>query len=689
MNNRFSKLFTTTATATLFALGSPIAGLAPVHAQTITLGNLLAMSVADAKALLDEALAKLEQAKNEGGDVDNAQAQVDSAKSELSAAQQNEVDIQTAADAEAQKAADSAAKQAGEQAAAEAQKAADEAAAQAKADEAATKQAEAEASKQAEADAKAADDAAAAKAEAAQAAADAKAAEDAAAAKSAADADAQKAAGDAAAAQAAADADAVKNATQPDAVLEKLPDPLPKNAAPIFDSAKETQAAGDKAPQQSAEELAKIEGEAATANAAAVAEAQKQIAAQKLANEAAAAQKAADENLAKLEADAKAATDDASKQAAQKAAAEAKIVADQEAANVASAQKMADLAAVATAAAAAEAAGKGAAPLTDAAALSAIVPIVVESARAEPAGQRITVLPAPVVQENIQIVKVINNSTIINVNNVYVVDTPEAPRLIQDDDEVIIEQLPRGKTRETIVRPNGVQVVTIRNRYGDIIQRSRILPDGREVYLSYSPEYDTEEVIVYRDPGLDLPPLQLRVPIREYILSVSLIDDSYDEGEVYYDFLDKPPVERVQRTYSVKEVKQSARVRDIARRIDLDTISFGFGSTDIEDDQIEKLQGVAEAMLKLLKKNPAETFLIEGHTDAVGTDIANLALSDKRAASIANALTNAFDVPSENLTTQGYGERYLKVQTQKPSKENRRVSIRRITSLIAPVALKN
>ncbi|TIU74463.1 MAG: OmpA family protein, partial [Mesorhizobium sp.] len=153
-----------------------------------------------------------------------------------------------------------------------------------------------------------------------------------------------------------------------------------------------------------------------------------------------------------------------------------------------------------------------------------------------------------------------------------------------------------------------------------------------------------------------------------------------------YTFLEQPPVERVQRLYSIDEVKRSARVRDIARRIDLDTLNFDFGSATISDTEVQKLDGVASAMEKLLKKNPAETFLIEGHTDAVGTPEANLALSDRRAEAVAEALTNAFGIPAENLTTQGYGEEYLKVNTPGPNRENRRVAIRRITSLVAPVA---
>ena len=63
---------------------------------------------------------------------------------------------------------------------------------------------------------------------------------------------------------------------------------------------------------------------------------------------------------------------------------------------------------------------------------------------------------------------------------------------------------------------------------------------------------------------------------------------------------------------------------------------------------------------------PSGVFLIEGHTDAVGSDIDNLSLSDRRAESVALVLSEQFGVTAEKLTTQGYGEQYLKVPTQGP-----------------------
>jgi len=287
--------------------------------------------------------------------------------------------------------------------------------------------------------------------------------------------------------------------------------------------------------------------------------------------------------------------------------------------------------------------------------------------------------------EGVDVLKEIGDRVIIQFNNQTIVQSNDGPRMNRGAKDVYYEDLPGGRTRETVVRDNGNQIVTIRNRYGDVIQRSRITPDGREYVLSYVDEQDYQDEGDWRDPGDDLPPLRLTIPRRQYILESEDVESPDD----YYDFLEQPPVEKVQRLYSIDEVKRSARVRDIARRVDLDTLNFEFGSASISDTEVQKLEGVADAMEKLLKKNPAETFLIEGHTDAVGRPEANLALSDRRAESVAEALTNAFGIPPENLTTQGYGEEYLKVNTQAPNRENRRVAIRRITSLVAPVASNN
>ncbi|KRB18487.1 MULTISPECIES: OmpA family protein [Mesorhizobium] len=287
--------------------------------------------------------------------------------------------------------------------------------------------------------------------------------------------------------------------------------------------------------------------------------------------------------------------------------------------------------------------------------------------------------------QGVDVLKEIGDRVIIQLGGQTIVQSNEGRRMNRGARDVYYEDLPQGRTRETVERDNGIRIVTIRNRYGDVIQRSRITPDGREYVLSYVDERDYQDEGDWRDPGDDLPPMRLTIPRRDYILDSEDVQSPDD----YYTFLEQPPVERVQRLYSIDEVKRSARVRDIARRVDLDTLNFEFGSSSISDTEVQKLEGVANAMEKLLKKNPAETFLIEGHTDAVGTPEANLALSDRRAEAVAEALTNAFGIPPENLTTQGYGEEYLKVNTSAPNRENRRVAIRRITSLVAPVASNN
>ena len=296
-------------------------------------------------------------------------------------------------------------------------------------------------------------------------------------------------------------------------------------------------------------------------------------------------------------------------------------------------------------------------------------------------GERTNERPEREVQTNVSIINQIDNRTIIEVDNRTVIEHDDRDRLRAGSEEVYYERLRGGRVREVIVRPNGVQLVTITNRWGDVIQRSRVMPDGSEHVLFYANANSDGSREAFVDPGRRLPALQLSIPIGDYILDATAAKPS-----AFLDFLMEPPVEQVERLYSVEEVRRSARIRDKVRRIDMDSLTFEFGKATIAEDQIPQLSDVADAMTRILDRNPAETFLIEGHTDAVGRDEANLLLSDRRAETIAVALSDVFGIPPENLVTQGYGERYLKVRTEAPERLNRRVTIRRITPLVTPVA---
>ena len=144
-----------------------------------------------------------------------------------------------------------------------------------------------------------------------------------------------------------------------------------------------------------------------------------------------------------------------------------------------------------------------------------------------------------------------------------------------------------------------------------------------------------------------------------------------------------PPIERIDRRYTLDEVRATQYLRERMRRVDLNDINFDTGSWSVDEGQYHKLSRIARAMNRAVDRNPNEVFMIEGYTDAVGSADDNLSLSDRRAEAVAVILTEQFRVPPENLTTQGYGEQYLKVETDGPERANRRVAVRRITPLIS------
>ncbi len=233
----------------------------------------------------------------------------------------------------------------------------------------------------------------------------------------------------------------------------------------------------------------------------------------------------------------------------------------------------------------------------------------------------------------------------------------------------------RGRDTVTIVeRPGGVRIVTVVDEHGRLLRRSRRGPDGREIVIIDNPERDSRGAHGYY---VDLPPPVIRIPRDHYIVET----ERADEAAIYM-ALTAPPVERIERRYTLDEIRYSPMLRERMPRVDIDTVNFDTGSWEVTPDQAPRLAVIAEAIRRALARNPQEVFLIEGHTDAVGSDVDNLSLSDRRAESVAVVLTEQFQVPPENLTTQGYGEQYLKIPTPGPERRNRRVTVRRITPLL-------
>ncbi len=230
-------------------------------------------------------------------------------------------------------------------------------------------------------------------------------------------------------------------------------------------------------------------------------------------------------------------------------------------------------------------------------------------------------------------------------------------------------------TRTIVVRPDGSQIITESGPDGGLLRRLRRDREGREIVIIDNRERGPRGIGGF---FVALAPPILRIPQDRYI-----VDADGAPPDLIYDTLIAPPVDRLDRAYSLDEIRYSPSVRQRMPSIDLDTINFETGSWDIPEDQAVKLQVIADGLNRAIQRNPNSVFLIEGHTDAVGSDVDNLSLSDRRAESAAELLSQQFGVPPENLATQGYGEQYLKIPTDGPERRNRRVTVRNITPLLS------
>jgi outer membrane protein OmpA-like peptidoglycan-associated protein len=284
--------------------------------------------------------------------------------------------------------------------------------------------------------------------------------------------------------------------------------------------------------------------------------------------------------------------------------------------------------------------------------------------------------------------------TIVRQGNTVVIQKDEAAQLQRVAPGARVSRSDAGVNSAVVERPNNVQIITETDNSGQLLRRYRRDGSGRETAIidnrNRKSNFGRNLAIgvgvgagivagaAILNSVVNVPPPRVRVPRDKYIVRY---EDASEED--VYEALSAPPVDEIDRRYTLDEVRATHRLRERMRRVDLDDINFEFGSWEVSEREYGKLERIARAMKRVISRNPNEVFLIEGYTDAVGSDVDNLTLSDRRAEAVSIILSEQFDVPFENLTTQGYGEQYLKVDTDGPEIANRRVAVRRITPLLA------
>ena len=260
----------------------------------------------------------------------------------------------------------------------------------------------------------------------------------------------------------------------------------------------------------------------------------------------------------------------------------------------------------------------------------------------------------------------------LNTGDRVVVTLPDGSQQVIKDDNALLyrpgsnvqtETFQDGSTRTTVLREDGSRVVTIRDADMNTLRRTLIRADGSETQLIDDTTAEPVRVSTLPAP----PPVEvIRRPLDEDALREALRRET-----------------AVDRRFSLGQVRDIPEVRALVAPVNVPEVTFDTGSAAITPDQARQLATLGKVIRDSIDQNPHEIYMIEGYTDAIGSNAANLALSDRRAESVALALTEYFQVPPENMVVQGYGEQFLLVPTEEAERQNRRVAVRRITQLLA------
>src|SRR5438046_8183165 len=129
---------------------------------------------------------------------------------------------------------------------------------------------------------------------------------------------------------------------------------------------------------------------------------------------------------------------------------------------------------------------------------------------------------------------------------------------------------------------------------------------------------------------------------------------------------------RKTRSLSLGERQEIAELAASKPKIDLE-IHFDYNSADISKGSVGAVQELGKALSDSSLKG--STFVVAGHTDAIGGEQYNQGLSERRADTIKRYLSEKFGINGSDLVTVGYGKTRPKDANAPMDPANRRVQV--------------
>src|ERR1700738_3253877 len=129
---------------------------------------------------------------------------------------------------------------------------------------------------------------------------------------------------------------------------------------------------------------------------------------------------------------------------------------------------------------------------------------------------------------------------------------------------------------------------------------------------------------------------------------------------------------RKTRSLSLGEREEIAEIASTKPNIDLD-IQFDYNSAEISTTSMPSVQALGKALSDANLKG--STFVVAGHTDAIGSEAYNQDLSERRAETIKRYLTEKFGIAGSDLVAVGYGKSRPKDPNAPMDPINRRVQV--------------